>query len=307
MAVGATTRRKEGFMLYRRSYVVLVVAFLGACGKHETPTAASSPSPVPVTAATPTPAPTPSFPGASSCSRLPIQTKDIGNCPVEGANFQKQVDAAVAQVRAQQPEIFAEAGPNTLVLSSGRLLVGVIENLDKMGLCAGFDSEEIQVTNDPSFNDQYHLITSRGYLRTGESTYRATCHPAAFPTPRPPFNPTSAGCKLPSSLDITCGAEQPVYDGDVESALDQVIREHPEAFEAQAHAPHVNDGYLDIYHQWFIQAMVQRGYCGWWDSEEVQIKKENRFSEHYKIFLSDGHVRRVDGGAYRSTCWPAAF
>jgi hypothetical protein len=59
--------------------------------------------------------------------------------------------------------------------------------------------------------------------------------------------------------------------------------------------------------KWFIAAMVQRGYCGWWDSEEVQIKKENRFSEHYKIFLSDGHVRRVDGGAYRSTCWPAAF
>ena len=68
-----------------------------------------------------------------------------------------------------------------------------------------------------------------------------------------------------------------------------------------------DDGYLDIYHQWFIAAMVQRGYCGWWDSEEVQVKKENRFSEHYKIFLSDGRVRRVDGGAYRSTCWPAAF
>src|SRR5690349_17358795 len=101
MAAGAPTIRR-GFMLYRRSYVVLVVAFLGACGKHDTPTAVSSPSPVPVVAATPTPAPTPSFPGANSCSRLPIQTKDIGNCPVEGANFQKQVDAAVAQVRAQQ-------------------------------------------------------------------------------------------------------------------------------------------------------------------------------------------------------------
>jgi len=87
-----------------------------------------------------------------------------------------------------------------------------------------------------------------------------------------------------------------------------VIRQHPEAFDnPQAHTSRVNDGFLDIYHQWFIDAMVQRGYCAWWDSEEVQVKKENRFSEHYKIFLSDGHVRRVDGGAYRSTCWPAAF
>jgi len=295
-------------MLYRRSYVVLVVAFLGACGKHDTPTAVSSPTPPPVVAATPTPVPTPSFPGASSCAKLPLQTKDIGNCPVEGANFQKEVETAVAQVRAQHPEIFAEAGPNTLVLSSGRLLVGVIENLDKMGLCAGFDSEEIQVTNDASFNDQYHLITSRGYLRTGPSMYRATCHPAAFPTPPPPFNPTSPGCKLPSSLDITCGPEDAVYDHDVESALDEVIRAHPEAFDdSRSHNPMVNDGYLNIYHQWFIDAMVKKGYCGWWDSEEVQVKKENRFSEHYKIFLSDGTVRRVDTGAYRSTCWPAAF
>ena len=295
-------------MRQRRSYLVLVIAFLGACGKHETPTAVSSPSPVPVTTSTPAPVPTPSFPGASSCSRLPIQTKDIGNCPRSGATFQAEVEAAIRQVRAQQPEIFADAGENTLVLSSGRLLVGVIENLDRMGLCAGFDSEEIQVTNDASFNDQFHLITSRGYLRSGDAMYRATCQPAAFPTPRPPFNPTSPGCRLPSSLDITCGPEDPVYDHDVESAFDQVLREHPEAFEDnRAHAPRVNDGYLNIYHQWFIDAMVQRGYCSWWDSEEIQVKKENRFSEHYKIFLSDGHVRRVDGGAYRSTCWPAAF
>ena len=294
-------------MRQRRSYLVLVIAFLGACGKGDTPTAVSSPSPVPVSPATPTPAPTPNLPGASSCSRLPIQTSDIGNCPAEGANFQREVETAIAQVRAQQPEIFADAGPNTLVLSTGRLLVGVIENLDRMGLCAGFDSEEIQVANSAAFNDQYHLITSRGFLRSGASMYRATCHPAAFPTPRPPFNPTSPGCRLPSSLDITCGPERENYDGDVENALSQVIREHPEAFSAQAHAPRVNEGYLDIYHQWFIDAMVQRGYCAWWDSEEVQVKKENRFSEHYKIFLSDGQVRRVDGGAYRSTCWPAAF
>ena len=98
-----------------------------------------------------------------------------------------------------------------------------------------------------------------------------------------------------------------MYVADLESSLDQVIREHPEAFDnPQAYTPRVNDGYLNQYHQWFIDAMVERGYCAWWDSEEVQVKKENTFSEHYKIFLSDGHVRRgVD--SYRSTCWPAAF
>ena len=181
-------------MLNRRSYVVLVVAFLGACGKHETPTAVSSPSPVPVVTATPAPVPTPSFPGASSCSRLPIQTKDIGNCPVEGANFQSQVDAAVAQVRAQQPEIFAEAGPNTLVLSPTAAR-RASSRTRQDGPVRRLDSEEIQVTNDASFNDQYHLITSRGYLRTGESTPRHL-PPGGVPDALSPFNPTS-GCKCP--------------------------------------------------------------------------------------------------------------
>jgi hypothetical protein len=294
-----------------RSQLVFFVASLAgglACGHGDTPTAVSSPTPAPAASATPVPVATPSLPGMNSCSRLPLVTQDVGNCPTEDPAFLAQVQTAIGQVRNQQPEIFQEAGGNTLVVSPGRFLVGVIDNLDRMGLCAGFDSEEIQVTNSSSFNDQYHLLTSRGFLRTDPSIYRATCHPAAFPTPHPPFHPANPGCRLPSSLEITCGPEsRPGYEGDVESALDQVIREHPQAFESQAHAPRVNDGYLDIYHQWFIDAMVQRGYCAWWDSEEVQVKKENRLSEHYKIFLSDGHVRRVDGGAYRSTCWPAAF
>jgi len=35
-------------------------------------------------------------------------------------------------------------------------------------------------------------------------------------------------------------------------------------------------------------------------------KKENRFSEHFDVFLGEGFVRRGEG-IYRSTCWPAAF
>ena len=284
--------------------VVAVLLAALACGHDETPTTTSTPPPVAAATPTPTPVPTPSLPGAASCSRLPVQTREIGNCPRESPQFLGQVQRAIDEVRNQQPEIFN----GSQVLSPGRLLVGVIENLDRQGLCAGFDSEELQVANSGAFNEQYDILTSRAVLRTDDSIYRATCSPAAFPTPRPPFNPTSPGCPLPSSLEITCGPERfGTYEGDVESALDQVIRQHPEAFEAQVHAPRVNDGYLNIDHQWFIDAMVQRGYCAWWDSEEVQVKKVNRFSEHYKIFLSDGHVRRVDGGAYRSTCWPAAF
>jgi hypothetical protein len=294
----------------RRPNVVatLAVTAVLACSHKQSPTAVSSPVPSPAATATPAPAATPRLPGANSCARLPLVTHDVGNCPTEGPTFMPQVLTAINQVHSQQPEIFQDAGGNTLVVSPGRFLVGVIDNLDKMGLCAGFDSEEIQVTNDASFNDQYHLLTSRGFLRTDPSIYRATCHPAALPTPPPPFHTANPGCKLPSSLEVTCDREpQIAYVADLEASLDEVMRQHPEAFDnPQAYTPRVNDGYLDVYHQWFVDAMVKRGYCAWWDSEEVQVKKENRFSEHYKIFLSDGHVRRgVD--SYRSTCWPAAF
>ncbi len=88
---------------------------------------------------------------------------------MEGPTFLAQVQTAIEQVRSQQPEIFEDAGGNTLVVSPGRFLVGVIDNLDRMGLCAGFDSEEIQVTNSAAFNDQYHLLTSRNFLRTDPS------------------------------------------------------------------------------------------------------------------------------------------
>jgi hypothetical protein len=94
---------------------------------------------------------------------------------------------------------------------------------------------------------------------------------------------------------------------DTRRSRSPIARTSPQSFDnAQAHTPLVLEGY-NQYHQWFIDAMVQRGYCAWWDSEEVQVKRGNRFSEHYKIFVSDGHVRRGDTGAYRSTCWPAAF
>lgn len=292
---------------WRPFFIVALSVTAGLACHKQTPTAVSSPKPIAAASATPAPVATPSLPGMSSCAKLPLVTHDGGNCPTEGPSFLPQVQAAIAQVRSQQPEIFQEAG-GTLVVSPGRFLVGVIENLDHMGLCAGFDTEEIQVTNDASFNDQYHILTSRGYLRDDPSIYRATCHPAALPTPHPPFHPANPGCSLPSSLEVTCDREpQILYVADLESSLDEVISAHPEAFDnPQAYTPRVNDGYLNQYHQWFIDAMVKRGYCAWWDSEEVQVKKENRFSEHYKIFISDGHVRRgVD--AYRSTCWPAAF
>jgi len=55
-----------------------------------------------------------------------------------------------------------------------------------------------------------------------------------------------------------------------------------------------------------MQSLVASGFCTRFDGAEIQIKKTSDFSEHYAIFYSLGYVRRGEG-AYRSTCWPAAF
>jgi hypothetical protein len=287
----------------------VAVSLLAACGGSDTPSASTSPTPPPVAVPTPTPIPTPNLPGQANCSKLPMGTEVGVRCDMSGATLQAELDQAVAEVRRDQPGIFEETSGGTLILSPGRFFVGVIDNLDKKGLCAGFDSEEIQIKNSNAFNDQYHLRTSRGYLRTGPSVYRATCFPAAFPLPPPPFQPNN-GCKLASSREVTCSREADYfYLADVERSIDDVMRQHPEVFDFGVRAPGTDwPGVrnMDGYHQLVVQSLIAKGYCAIFDSEEIQIKKENRFTEHYDIHLGDGYVRRGEG-AYRSTCWPAAF
>jgi len=295
---------------YRLAAALLAASLLPACGgSKSSPSATTSPTPIPTAAPTPTPVPTPNLPGQASCSKLPMGTEAGVRCDMGGPTFQGEVDDAVSEVRRQQPNIFQETSGGTLILSPGRFFVGAIESLDKKGLCAGFDTEEVQVKNSNAFNDQYALRTSRGYLRTGVSTYRATCSPAAFPLPAPAFLPSN-GCKLAPSRELTCSREADFfYLGDVEKSIDDVMKAHPEVFDFNVHAPGADwPGVRDFeaYHQYVVQSLIAKGYCAIFDSEEIQVKKENRFTEHYDIHLGDGYVRRGEG-AYRSTCWPAAF
>jgi hypothetical protein len=290
---------------------VLMMVSVGsfpACGKNDSP-AAPAPSAAPTAAPVPVPSPTPNLPGQASCSKLPFAPLTGIRCDMSGPTFQGEVEQAIADLRRQQPGIFEETSGGTLLLSPGRFFVGVIENLDKKGICAGFDTEELQVATTTAFNDQFALRTSRGYLRFGPSIYRATCFPAAFPLPPPPFQP-NGGCSLPSSREITCSRENEYfYLGDVEAAIDKAIAEHPEVFDLKRFAPGTNfPGVVNFerYHELLVQNLRARGYCAIFDSEEIQVKRENRFSEHYDVHLGDGFVRRGEG-AYRSTCWPAAF
>src|SRR5262249_20263327 len=160
------------FVGTRRSAVALALvwlALLASCGKSNSPTASSSPSPPPVAVATPTPAPTPNLPGMASCDRIGLGHDGGNKCDQSGETFQADVEQAIAELQREQPQIFQDSPGGLLIYSPGQFYVGIINKLDKKGLCAGFDSEELQVKSSNDFNDQFALRTSRGFLRTGPS------------------------------------------------------------------------------------------------------------------------------------------
>jgi hypothetical protein len=220
-----------------------------------------------------------------------------------------QVARAVDETVAAHPEAFEPHPLGLRVLSPGKLLVGVIESLDRQGICADFDGEEIQVKTSNDLNDQYHLITSNFILRRGESSYRSTCFPASFPTPAPPLVPTP-GCRLAPSRSLTCTRElPPQFIGDVDRAIEKVAREHPEIFDFNRTQPGTNWFQIldaDRYAQYMVEAMTSFGYCAQYDGEELAMKTSNGFNEQYDIYAGDGFVRRGEG-SYRSTCYPATF
>ena len=288
---------------------LVLISFLAACGGSDAPNNPPPPSaPAPRAAPTAPPPPSPSLPGQASCSRIGLGTLN-SNCPRSGPNHQVQVEQAIDMVLAQKPEIFENHPLGKMVRSPGQLFVGVIENLDRMGLCADFDGEEIQVKGNNDLNDQFHLITSNFILRRGESMYRATCVPASFPTPAPPLDPTP-GCHLAPSRSLTCTRElPPKYLGDVDRAITKVAAEHPDVFDfnrVQTGTDWFKIVDPDRYYVLMVEAMQSYGYCSVYDGEELAVKTENGFNEQFDIFAGDGFIRRGEG-SYRSTCYPATF
>jgi len=280
----------------------LLLAMCGGSDKSpssSTPAVTTPPAPAP----TPTPAPT-AVPASAACSRLPRASANSGSCPREAPSFLKQVDDAVNLLQRQQPEIFN----GDRVLSVGRYYVGLIDNLAEQGLCADFDGEELQVTNRASFSDQYHVLTSGLVVRRGESSYRATCYPAVLPTPAPPLA-TTPGCSLPPSKEKACGREESQYLPLVEAAIARAIQEHPELFDlndTQKGTDWVKVVNESGYFSTVIANVSKNGICAMFDGEELAVKGESRFSEHFDIHTAGGYIRRGEG-SYRSSCYPAAF
>ena len=284
----------------RLAAVALVAVALVSCGgggggKGDTPTVPVVPAPTPVAV------PTPALPLSASCERLP---PGVADAPCRGGSesFLAEVIDAVQTVKGEHPEYFR----GETVVNIPGYYVGLIRALDREGLCAHYDGEELAVTNSSAFSDQYKVLTSWREVR---HYYLVTCTPAVLPLARRSPAPSPSGCTLPPSVEAACDRIAPQFYDDVEAAVDQVLKQKPELFDFDQKAagtdwPVVKD--MTAYHQAVVNALAPKGYCGLFDGEEIQIKRSNEASEHYDVNYADRYVRR-GSGIYRTSCYPAAF
>ena len=296
------------------------VILLAGCGSGSSapspsaPSAAATPGP-----ATPTPTPAPQNPNASlpaSCRSLPVATGTAAGCHNEASDFLRQVTDAVSAaqvasvVDADSKETFALVQGGQ-IQSPNAYLKFIIDILDRQGLCAVYDGEELNVRNTSGFNEQFDIITSSGgsWIK-----YMSTCTPAV-PLPaivNPPVQ--DAECRLAPSRDSYCRREDGHYDGDVHAALDEVIAADralakPLIFDFTDRQPGLDNGWkiinVDLYFSEVRKRLRTKGYCSIQGGEdEIWIKKgTNRFSEHWDLLKSEGYSLRL----LSSVCHDAAF
>jgi len=281
----------------------LALGHCGGGGSGEGPTGPPIP---PVTTPTPTPTPTSDPPISQSCAKLPAGNPNAA-CKQEASEYQEIVDRAIRTLQAEQSSIF----DGDQVLSIGAYYVGLIKVLDREGLCAATDGEELGVTDRASSNEQFDVLSAQSRVRIGPVTYRGTCTPSAVPIPQGALPPAIAGCPLPSSREIACGREpEGRYLGHVEAAVAQIQKDKPELFDFNDTAqgtswPAVKN--LDAYFAGVIEILTKQGYCARHDGEEIAIKQgSNTFSEQYDIDFAHKYIR-TGNGIYRASCYPAAF
>lgn len=136
----------------------------------------------------------------------------------------------------------------------------------------------------------------------------------ALPSPSPsatPAPPKAAGCGVgpgPGSGQ-RCPRQGPSFLSEVESAMDQLVREEPSLFDERK-TRGCGNCYLVLnptrYVTRMAELMAERSLCGHYDGEELAVKQSNAFNDQYDILTSDMFIRR-QAGSYRSTCYPAWF
>ena len=157
---------------------VVGTILIAGCGGSD-----SAPAPTPVTTPVtvpPAPAPTPA---AFRCP-LPDMPRLNITCPRPAPVLSAQVDAAIARVVAEHPELFDmnqdKGGGSFKVLDRARYHEEVVKNLHAQNICAIIELEEIAVKISNDFNEQYNIWISDGFIRKGRGAHITTCFPATF-------------------------------------------------------------------------------------------------------------------------------
>lgn len=296
----------------------LVGLTLSACGSSAPSASPSTASSTPaVTTSTPAaPTPTPASTTPASCRNIPAAIGTAAGCHQEASDFLRAVTDAVSSAQgavvvdpdSRESYVLVQGGQ---IQSPNAFLKIVIDALDKQGLCAVYDGEELNVRNTNAYNEHFDLITSTGgsWIK-----YMSTCSPAL---PLPPVIAPAVRdpeCKLAPSKDSYCDRPSPVYEADMVSALDELIAQErllatPLIFDFRDRLAGTDQGWkvtnTSLYFQELSKKMRARGYCNIQGGEdELWIKKgTNRFSEHWDLLKAEGYSLRV----MASTCHDAAF
>lgn len=191
------------------SAVLSIAVVLAACHTiteelpaPETPIAPATVPPAPVTivipvpSVTPPPAPTipaPNNPAPNNPAPPPVSQgcplppgQFNANCTMQSQSFLPRVEAAIDEVIAAYPQMFnrnrTRGGcANCYEVTDPTGYVNAVARaITKNGVCGYYDGEELAVKNTNSFNDQYDILTSDGFIRRQGGAYRSTCRPAWF-------------------------------------------------------------------------------------------------------------------------------
>jgi hypothetical protein len=140
-----------------------------------------------------------------------------------------------------------------------------------------------------------------------------TIIPTPTPTPTPvpeptPAPPVTSACRLPkgTGTGYSCPRTSPAFIGDVQAALNQLVKDQPEIFKKRDCKDCYDAIDPDAYVSGMVDQLARRGYCATYDGEELAVKNSNDFSEQYDI-LSSSMAVRSGSGSYRATCRPAWF
>jgi hypothetical protein len=163
------------------------------------------------------------------------------------------------------------------------------------------------------------LLAAIGCSRGSSGSSPTTLLPAPTPAPvvpPPPTAPPTArmveqGCTSGrGTADAACSRSSSFYLADMDAAIEQVVREHPEYFNLTEKRGEGSYRILrrDAYTSAVLDALGQRGYCAALDMyrDFFLLKLGDDRSEQFEIEGPSGFVRR-GYASFWNACRPAAF